>query len=80
MWNSPGARAAVDCGEMDGGDVREEIVLGMPVEESRAAMGARRSCRVTCRGWSDRHRLSLPTQPAPAAEQERGWPIKRLAY
>ena len=36
------------CGEMDGGDVWEEVVVGnvseMPVEESRAAMEARRYC------------------------------------
>ena len=28
MWSNPRARAAVDCGETDGGDVREEIVVG----------------------------------------------------
>ena len=28
MWSNPRARAAVDCGEMDGGGVREEIVVG----------------------------------------------------
>ena len=28
MWSNPRARAAVDCGEMDQGDVREEIVVG----------------------------------------------------
>ena len=28
LWSNPRARAAVDCGEMDGGDVREEIVVG----------------------------------------------------
>ena len=28
MWCNPWARAAVDCGEMDLGDVREEIVVG----------------------------------------------------
>ena len=28
MWSNPRARATVDCGEMDGGDVREEIVVG----------------------------------------------------
>jgi len=36
------ARAAVDHRETDPGDVREEIVMGMPVEESQAAMEARR--------------------------------------
>ena len=28
MWSNPRARAADDCREMDGGDVREEIVVG----------------------------------------------------
>ena len=28
MWSNPRARAAFDCGEMDGGGVREEIVVG----------------------------------------------------
>ena len=28
MWSNPRVRAAVDCGEMDQGDVREETVVG----------------------------------------------------
>ena len=28
MWSNPRARAAVDHGETDPGDVREEIVMG----------------------------------------------------
>ena len=28
MWSNPRARVAVYCGEMDGVDVREEIVVG----------------------------------------------------
>ena len=28
MWSNPRARAAVDCGETDRGDVREKIVVG----------------------------------------------------
>ena len=28
MWSNPRARAAVDCGETDLGDVRKEIVVG----------------------------------------------------
>ena len=27
MWSNPRARTAVDCGETDTGDVREEIVV-----------------------------------------------------
>ena len=28
MWSNLRARAAVDCGETDGGHVKEEIVVG----------------------------------------------------
>ena len=28
MWSNPRERAAVDCGEMDPGCVREEIMVG----------------------------------------------------
>ena len=28
LWSNPRARAAVDCGETDRGDVREEAVVG----------------------------------------------------
>jgi len=41
LWNNPRARAAVDCGEMDRGDVREESVVGNACGESRAATEAR---------------------------------------
>ena len=41
MWSNPRARAAVDCREMDRGDVREETVVGNAYEESQAAMEAR---------------------------------------
>ena len=43
MWNNPRARAAVDCGETDQGEMKE-IVGEKPVEESQAAMEARRYC------------------------------------
>ena len=33
VWSYPRARASVDCGETDGGAVREEIVMGT-MEES----------------------------------------------
>ena len=56
LWSNPRARAAVDCGERDQGDVREETVVG-----SQAAMEARQCCWVTCRGWSHHRSLSLPT-------------------
>ena len=28
MWSNPRARVAVDCGQMDRGEEREEIVVG----------------------------------------------------
>ena len=40
-WSGLAVRAAVDCGETDQGDMREEIVKKMPVEESQATMEAR---------------------------------------
>ena len=42
--SNPGARAAAECRETGGGDVREETWGEMPVEESWAAMEARRYC------------------------------------
>ena len=44
MWSDPRARAAVDCGKTDGGDVREEIWWEMSVEESQASVDARQYC------------------------------------
>ena len=28
MWSNPSVRAAGDCREMDGGDVKEEVMVG----------------------------------------------------
>ena len=44
LWNNPRARAAIDCGETDGGDVREEIVVGNACEGKPAAIEARQYC------------------------------------
>ena len=44
MWSNPRARAAVVCRETDAGDVKEEILVEMPVEESQAAMQTRQYC------------------------------------
>ena len=35
LWRNPRARAAVDCRETNGGDVREEIMVGMPWRKAR---------------------------------------------
>ena len=42
MWSNPRVRAAVDCRKTDGGDVREETVVGKACGGKRAAMEARR--------------------------------------
>ena len=44
LWRNPRVRAAVDCGETDLGEVREETVVEMPVEERQEAMEARQYC------------------------------------
>ena len=48
-------RAAVDCGETDRGDVREEIVVG------NACGGKPGDTAKSCTGWSHHNSLSLPT-------------------
>ena len=60
-WSNPQARAAVDAersGGCEGGDCGGK----MPMEESWAAMEARRYCWVTCREWSHHHSLSPLTR------------------
>ena len=37
-------RAAIDCGETDGGDVREELVVGNACGGKPGTMEARRHC------------------------------------
>jgi len=39
LWSNPWARAAVDCGEMDLWDVREEIVVGNNYEGNPGSHG-----------------------------------------
>ena len=61
----------------------------MLVEESQAAMEARRYCWVTRRGWSHHHSLSLPTRqhrqlsnkksdPQKKLKKKKVWPIKHM--
>ena len=40
MWSNPRARAAVDCGEMDQGDVKE-IVVGNACGGKRGSHGSK---------------------------------------
>ena len=41
MWSNLNARAAVDCRETDGGDVREEIVVGNACGEKPGSHGSK---------------------------------------
>ena len=41
MWSNPRARADVECGEMDRGDVREEIVVGNACGEKPGSHGSK---------------------------------------
>ena len=38
MWSNPRARAAVDSGETNCGEVREEVVVGKPGSHGSKAM------------------------------------------
>ena len=58
---------------------RRRLWWEMPVEESWAAMEARRYCWVTGRGGAFTV-ASFPHTPASAAEPQRGWPIKCLTH
>ena len=40
MWSNPRVRAAVDCGEMDRGNVREEMVVGDACEGKLGSHGS----------------------------------------
>ena len=41
MWSNPRVRAAVDCREMDQGDVREELVVGNACGEKLGSHGSK---------------------------------------
>ena len=41
MWSNPRARVAVYCGEMDGVDVREEIVVGNACGGKQGSRGSK---------------------------------------
>jgi len=41
LWSNPRVRAAVDCREMDQGDVREETVVGNALEEKLGSHGSK---------------------------------------
>ena len=72
LWSR--ARAAVDCRETDGGDVRAEIVVGNACVGKPGSHGSKAIL------LSQRSGVEPSPQPLshnrPAAEQQRGWPIK----
>ena len=75
MWSDPTrARAAVDCGDTDLGDVRAEIVVGNACVGKPGSHGSKAIL------LSQRSGVEPSPQPLshnrPAAEQQRGWPIK----
>ena len=41
MWSNPRVKAAINCGETDGGDVREEIVVGNACGEKPDSHGSK---------------------------------------
>ena len=41
LWSNPRARAAVDCGETDRGDVRKEIMVGNACGEKPGSHGSK---------------------------------------
>ena len=62
LWSNPRARAAVDCREMDQGDVREEIVVGnacggKPWEQGNTAESCIRSATITIASLSPHARI-----------------------
>ena len=52
--------AAVDCGEMDRGDVREETVVGNACGGKPGSHGSKAVLLSHMQGWSHHHSLSLP--------------------
>ena len=79
LWGHTRARAAIDCGEADQEEVREETAVGSACGGKLCSMEARRYCWVTGSGWSHHRSLSLSPQ-ATISSWTRGWPIKRLMH
>ena len=62
MWSNPRVRAALDCGETDQGEVREEIVMGNAGREKPGSHGSKAILLVTQRRWSHHHNISHLTR------------------
>ena len=65
MWHNPSARAAVDCGEMDLGDVREEIMVGNACGGKPGSRGRYNTAESCIGGGAINCRLHRPTRQHP---------------
>ena len=74
------ARAAVGCGEMDEGDVREETVVGNACGGKLGSHGSKVILVSHAKQVEPSPHPLSPHTPASAAEQERGWRIKHLMH
>ena len=61
LWSNPTVRAAVDCGETDPGDVREEIVVGNACGGKPGNHGSKGILLSHAWGWGHHHSSFLPT-------------------
>ena len=80
MWSNPRARAAVDCGEMDPGDVREETVVANAGGGKPGSNGSKAISLNHMYGVEPSSKPLSPHMPALAAEQQKGWPIKHVMH
>ena len=80
MWINPRVRAAVDCGEMDPGDVREETVVANAGVGKPGSNGSKAISLNHMYGVEPSSKPLSPHMPALAAEQQKVWPIKHLMH
>ena len=74
LWSNPRARAAVDCGGTDGGDLREETVVGNAWEGKLAPRKQGNNCWVSCRGGAITIASVFPQ------DSISSWTAERLAH
>ena len=72
-------RAAVDCGETDRGEMREEIVGGNACGGKPGSHGSKAILLSHALGGGAITTASLSPYAASAAEKQSSWPIKSLA-
>ena len=61
MWSNPREKAAIDCGETDRGNVREETVVGNACGGKPGSHGSKAMLWSHVYGVERHHSLSLPT-------------------